>query len=280
VRIPIRNMFRYVLEDQLSVDATLPTTLKLLFFQPGRLTREYVELHIARYIHPFRLYLLASLLFFLSLSLLPRFSSLATPTAAEADSLRAAIDSVRAEGAASGDSSAVPGGRVGVTVNPTDANWAENAEVHLGNDALNAAIKAKLVKLGAMDSKEALRTVSAEFVRQSPKVMFLVLPLYALLLKVLYARRDYFYAEHFAFALHVHAFTFFLLFLWLILHRLPFVTAAVWLWLPFYSLFAMKRFYRQGWLKTFLKWTILGWSYVFVVCLGLIVGLLLTIASV
>src|SRR6185436_10009312 len=128
--------------------------------------------------------------------------------------------------------------------------------------------------------QEAVRSFVAEFLRKAPTVMFFLLPIYAILLKILYVRRDYFYAEHVAFALHVHAFTFFLLFFWLVLKWIPYVSAIVWLWLPFYSLFAMKRFYGQGWVRTTLKWTVLGWSYFFVVCMGLIALFVVTLVTV
>jgi hypothetical protein len=280
VRKPVRGMVRELLEDQLSVDAALPRTLKLLFLRPGQLTREYVQLHIARFVHPLRLYLLASLLFFLTLSVLSRFATAEMPTGAAADSIRAAIDSVRAESAANGDSTGAIPGRVGVSIDPTNESWAESAQVHTGSARLDEAIKNKLRRLEAMPPGEAMRSFIAEFLRQAPTVMFLILPIYALLLKILYVRRDYFYAEHFAFALHIHAFTYLLLFLWLLLRSLPLVTAAVMIWLPVYAWLAMKRFYGQGWIKTTLKWSALAWSYLFVVSMGMIAGFVLVILSV
>src|SRR5690606_36272091 len=43
---------------------------------------------------------------------------------------------------------------------------------------------------------------------QLPTVMFLLLPVFALLLKGFYLRRDWYYSEHLVFALHTHAFAF------------------------------------------------------------------------
>jgi hypothetical protein len=69
--VSVRNMLMDALEDQLSVNSALPRTLAGLLFRPGFLTREYVEGRIVRYIAPFRLYLVTSVLFFLGLSLTP-----------------------------------------------------------------------------------------------------------------------------------------------------------------------------------------------------------------
>ena len=49
---------RDALTDELSLEARLPRTLGALLFRPGFLTREYFAGRIARYVLPFRLYLL------------------------------------------------------------------------------------------------------------------------------------------------------------------------------------------------------------------------------
>src|SRR5688500_17610765 len=71
VAISLRRMLMEALEDQLSLNSTLPRTLGALFFRPGHLTREYVQGRIVRYIPPFRLYLVSSLLFFILIPLVP-----------------------------------------------------------------------------------------------------------------------------------------------------------------------------------------------------------------
>jgi hypothetical protein len=82
-------------------------------------------------------------------------------------------------------------------------------------------------------------------------------------------RRDRYYAEHFVFALHLHAF-FFMVFILMFL--LPWAQAKTLLlvWMVAYTWLAMKRVYRQGWFRTTLKWAVLGWSYGFVLALGLL----------
>ena len=67
VRVSLRRMLLEALDDQFSLNSALPRTLQALFFKPGHLTREYMEGRIARYIPPFRLYLISSVIFFLIL---------------------------------------------------------------------------------------------------------------------------------------------------------------------------------------------------------------------
>ena len=68
------------------------------------------------------------------------------------------------------------------------------------------------MRSGALDGISGARTDSEradnliEFLRSAvgyvPTVLFLILPVFALLLKLLYVRRGWFYSEHVVFALH------------------------------------------------------------------------------
>ena len=153
-----------------------------------------------------------------------------------------------------------------------------------------------MVRSGALRRLEAARSgdeaaeAGAAFARDSigqiPTVLFLILPVFALLLKGLYARRGWYYAEHLVFGLHTHAFAF--LAFTLIVLLLTVAPGATWarvtanvlflLVIPLYFLLAQKRVYRQGWVKTILKSLVLGWVYLFVLIFGL-VGVLFLAAA-
>jgi len=92
-------------------------------------------------------------------------------------------------------------------------------------------------------------------------MMFLLLPFFALILKILYVRRRWYYAEHFIFALHIHAFVFAL---FLMMLAMPSGLPPTWmlvLWGMVYVLLAMRRVYQQGWIRTGLKYTMLAGAY-------------------
>ena len=116
-----------------------------------------------------------------------------------------------------------------------------------------------------------------------PSTLFVLLPVFALMLKLLYAFRRRLYMEHLIVALHSHAFlclTLLLVFLvmalrdWLApatgaLHAaLGLVEAALFVWMPVYLLLMQKRVYRQGWLATSFKYCVLGVSYFILLSLG------------
>ncbi|MDH7453049.1 DUF3667 domain-containing protein [Luteimonas composti] len=116
-----------------------------------------------------------------------------------------------------------------------------------------------------------------------PSTLFVLLPLFALMLKVAYVFKRRLYMEHLIVALHSHAFlcmALLLLFLtmglehWLAASRpglqamFKLVEAAIWCWMPLYLLLMQKRVYGQGWLMTLLKFGVIGVCYSILLSLG------------
>lgn len=64
---PIWTLTKDVLSDAFSLDGRIARTLPKLMFAPGYVTRAYLEGKRARFVPPFRLFLLASLIFFFTL---------------------------------------------------------------------------------------------------------------------------------------------------------------------------------------------------------------------
>lgn len=109
-----------------------------------------------------------------------------------------------------------------------------------------------------------------------PQTMFVLMPIFALLLKLLYLFRRLLYIEHLIVVLHSHAFLFlslllgtgiYLLSTWLTPYAGWIHTPLHWLivglciWAPIYLLIMQKRIYRQGWPMTILKYWVIGWCY-------------------
>ena len=99
-----------------------------------------------------------------------------------------------------------------------------------------------------------------------PKMMFFLLPAFAVALKLLYLRRKRLYVEHLIFLLHVHAFAFLLLAPLMLIHP-DWLLVLVSLILPVYVYAAMRVVYKQGWVKTFIKFTLLAFGYVLLLSL-------------
>ncbi|NJD31231.1 MAG: DUF4286 family protein [Gammaproteobacteria bacterium] len=114
----------------------------------------------------------------------------------------------------------------------------------------------------------------------TPKMMFIFLPLIAAVMYLLYIGSGRYYVEHLLFVVHYHAFFFLGGLVILIVERggglAPgtafekgataaggLLTAAFVIYAPIYLYLAMRRVYGQGWFVTLLKYSTLGVAYLF-----------------
>jgi hypothetical protein len=94
-------------------------------------------------------------------------------------------------------------------------------------------------------------------------MLLVLMPLMALVLKLLYIRKPFLYYEHFVFNLHVHAALFTTVFLCLAFSK----STPVWLIIigalitMFYPFLAMMRVYKQGFWKTSIKYFLMSIAY-------------------
>ena len=115
------------------------------------------------------------------------------------------------------------------------------------------------------------------FLDNFSKVLFYLLPVFALLLKLFYIRRDFFYSEHLVFSIYYYNFFYFAASLMLLFNQiswLGWLSTLTGFWIYFYLLFAMKRMYGQSWLKTIAKFTLFSFSFMLFLGVGLAVSAL------
>lgn len=291
--VSMRRLVGEVIEDHLSLSGALPRTLVNLLARPGFLTAEYAAERIARYVAPFRLYLLASLTFFLTLTWVTDTdgpaavahadgADAAAYTAAEAGADAGADVAAESEGAAgekaagiTGDSAAVPAERRRSDSTSVVLPFTDPANVPAWQRPLALRMARQQERLNAMGPEAVRAAFIAGLERNAPKAAFVALPLFALLLKLLYIRRRRMYVEHFVFALHFHAFAFLVATAMLLVPGGG-VSGLLWLWLVGYLWWAMRRVYRQGWVRTTLKFSVLTGVYFVLLTFVIVVGVLIT----
>lgn len=118
------------------------------------------------------------------------------------------------------------------------------------------------------------------FLASVPSALFVLVPLFALLLRVLYLGSGRVYLEHLVVALYSHAFLCLDLLVVLLLSMIKgwaaphagFVGTALGgveglllAWMPVYLLLMQKRVYGQGWPMTTVKYLVVGWVYAWLV---------------
>jgi hypothetical protein len=104
--------------------------------------------------------------------------------------------------------------------------------------------------------------VSENFEHSIPKLMFILLPVFALFIYWLHSRKKYYYAQHIIFSIHFHSFVFFLLLFRTLLNLIPagdlfetIFASATWIISFVYLVISLKNVYQEsvGWslLKAF-----------------------------
>jgi hypothetical protein len=166
--------------------------------------------------------------------------------------------------------------------NPLTFGWLSDS----ANADLNDLIERTVLNIDKVE-EDPQRLLSA-FLDVMPQTMFVLLPLFALLLKLTYLFKRRLYVEHLIVALHSHSFMFmsFLLLLGFSLLGgwLPFLEAttsaisiAIAVWIPIYLFLMQKRVYAQGWIMTSLKYALIGWVYIFLITFGMVGALLISL---
>lgn len=263
-------LLRDAIEDQFAINSALPRTLGALVLRPGLLTAEYLAGRIARYIPPVRLYLVASVLFFLLLSLSSFLRSESGPVG---DGAIGSTEDLQVLDVRILDDGAYFGVQTDTETAPdTVIVW-----LNLGHDRINERAAARIRELGGASPGQIGRAVATAALGRAPAGMFVLLPVFALLLKLAYARSGRFYVQHFIFALHTHAFAFLLLTLSLPFADTP-VQGLVLLWIAAYSFLAMRRVYQGRFLGTFVRF--LGLAFAYTMLLSVVMMGVVTVAIV
>jgi len=157
------------------------------------------------------------------------------------------------------------------------------------NDWLNAQIgraRDNISRMGTDSSRYKDALLGAV-----PSTLFLLLPVFALMLKVAYVFKRRLYMEHLIVALHSHAFLcldLLLVFGVIALDRvvapdsladglLRLLEVLLFGWMALYLLIMQKRVYQQGWFMTVVKYCALGFCYCVLLSIGIAFTALLSL---
>ncbi len=310
-------------------DARLWQTLLPLWFKPGRLTQRYVSGHRAPYVPALRLYLFSSIIAFLVFAkLIPtndiQFNNAdgqfglqynpAEPVSADVTAALKQLQTIDGElaavtkpvsGAASAASDVVLSGKV-----PQPEPVVATAPDKTARQATTPSATPTPVKLLELDGDQDIESLIeqlfdgklarlkdnpqlavSKFFSLAPQMMFLLLPLFALLLKLLYIRNNRFYMEHLLLCLHSHSAMLHMFIAFTLLTYMASLTSTIgWLqqscsnlalailwYMLVYLLLSQKVFYGQGWRKTLVKFCIFSISYIVLLSFALLVVLLLSL---
>lgn len=296
------HLVTHFFNDITHFDGKFFQTLKYLVARPGFVSKEYMLGRRMSYLNPIRMYIFTSAIFFLiffSLNdfdannmetkfkgkALSQINSMDSASFAEftsdlnggdpltRDEFQKYMDTVRRNGfkitpnkyrdKAEYDSALKAG---------KDHNWFERTLTYKQIE-LNEKYKGDNSKIQA----SFINAIMHSF----PQMLFVSLPLFALMLQLLYLRRkNFYYANHAIFSVHLYIFIFIVLLAIIGLAQLRNYTGWSWLnwfvgiaylYIFYYEYKAMRNFYKQRRGKTFLKYILLNTMLLFLVTLLFVV---------
>ncbi len=274
--ISLWELIRDAFGDLFELDSRLWQTLVPLLVRPGKLTFDYLQGKRARFMPPFRMYLVLSLLFFLVAFFNPReeFAIFYEPSQEEVTDDGPDMDVSFA----------------GEDLDESECDWEiddieewpEFFQRRLTEERVNRICE----KMQADDGASLLESLLDNI----PAALIILLPLMALALKILYPLSRRYYVEHLLFFVHFHAFFFLILTLQILWDRLigalglheaigvlPIVAASF--YIPIYLFKAMRRVYGQGFFMTFFKYVVMLVVYTAGFGLTMLFAFLIAIAA-
>ncbi len=296
-RLTIGELLHEFSDAIFNVDSQIFRTLAALFI-PGKLTLEYFKGRHKRYVHPIRLFLVVTVALIAAITFtikdkdinieqwgdkvekgyerhlfLSDFDTTKANTAAYFKNplVDAALDSLSKNLVQKRDSSykdSLDLSQVFSFFGEKYPQIARKDYVELPVDSLlkKYRIEGFLRKMAFQQQLKFLKQGNnfiPYIIGNASWMALLMMPFLALILKIFYIRRKYYYVEHLIFSFQMHAFVF-LMAIFLILFTkhfsgwiIPVIIGGV----AFYLLVSMKRVYQQKWWKTILKFGLVNLMY-------------------
>lgn len=239
-----------LLSSFFSYDSKFNRTIQPLLFKPGFLSVQFIAGRRARFLTPFRLYLFTSVICFLMLSLQNRMNDDGVEIQLGAsDAVQNVDEKIGSE----------------ANSNELDVNIAGVSE------SVNDYIEQQASKLVGLTSGQLLELAFNTL----PTMMLVLLPILALLMKLLYFGSRRYYVEHLIVVLHSQSFLFIMFTLLGLIEMLgksllvnsDWITSVsgtlLLLWAFAYIPLMLKRVYQQSRAVTLMKYAVLLVSYFF-----------------
>jgi hypothetical protein len=273
------HLVTHFFNDITHFDGKFFTTAGLLLRKPGKLSAEYMQGRRMTYLNPIRMYVFTSFLFFLIFFNLFNVNNWdlgsnreqnADSTSLTGNQFRDSIMNELRRDSVIGTNNIPMASRVSRSY--SSAKLYDSVQSALPENERDGWLERQIMYRKIRASNESggeenwVRNLLDKFFHSFPYLLFVSLPLFALFLKLLYIRRkEYYFADHGIFLVHLYIFTFVIILITIGLSKLgDYTDWSIFDWIVglllaygiYYAIVAMKRFYKQGWTKTILKFFI------------------------
>lgn len=189
----------------------------------------------------------------------------------EGDSVKTAVAALEEALSTDSSSSGKKRERISTNINHYETVEEFDAKQQLLPDSLRfhgaeKIIYRRIISIRQKYGTNATKAIIEIFKHNVPKLMFILLPIFALFMTWMYRGRKWLYADHAIFAIHLHTFAFIIglagLILEAVFHNDVFMTIGWWL-IFIYLVLALWNNYGQSFRKSLLKGILLGIAYLF-----------------
>jgi len=273
------GLLTHFIYDITHFDGKFFSTLKYLLFKPGFLSYEYLRGRRASYLNPIRMYVFTSAIFFVIYFSFVRVNDATTENLNEAQVKPAGVsDTISGVEKDTGVTKFKVAFFNADDVEPTQAAY-DSAQQKL-TPVKRDGWFVRLLRHKAIDinnnfknknKEEVKHELLEKFMHHVPQMMFVSLPLAALILQLLYVRRkNFYYVDHLIFTVHLYIAAYILLlfsYLFSYLEKLTdfsvfaFLDSLTIIAIFFYIYKAMRSFYQQRRAKTVFKFLLLNFTY-------------------
>lgn len=260
--LTLKYFIHEFLNNYFSFDSKFFNTLVPLFSKPAFLSLEFIAGRRVRYINPIQLFVFISFLYFLvdSLMFLKEDGAEKTYVMQNENGQKVTVDSLDME-----------------LFNPDALDMDKGStQSESGVETFIKDFVLKAQKFNELDRDEQNERIN-ELISY---FIFILTPLFALLLGWFFGKRDRHYLENLIFALHVHAFYFFIAIVFMVFDRLIPKSFDDLLFIGIivvYLLLALKKFYSRKWKSTVFRLIGLGAIYGFMVMVCFLCSVILSI---
>lgn len=347
---PLKNIVHDFLDTVFEYDSRIWRTLLPLYLLPGKITRDYLAGRRMRFVLPFRLFFVLTVVTFLVLQWRLGDTSLdfggggaidRAESVAELDDVLAELRERFAETRreleadpqrAYGLGGVIAAERAVEASAERRRSWLEERDAALAEDrapppepprtswSVSSSDLLETTEDGTLEVPEWLPEAAQDQLRRwvergirnlqrldeepdrlirrffslLPPVLFVLMPLFALLLKIFYLFHGRLYMEHLVVALHAHSFLGMAVLMALALGGLQqwlangsgflagmfaWLAAAAWWWIPIYLYVMQRRVYEQGWAFTAVKFFLIGLTYAIMLVVATVIAVVISVVT-
>lgn len=280
-RQDLGDLFINFISSFYSFESKFFKTFQYLLFKPGKIVADYNAGKRESFYHPARMYVFLSFIFFLLFSTVfttdeMNFNGDGKPLSAEDSVKLDSLTNLGDGGLKVGYQSVEEGTGTKEAKTLAQYDSIQNALPEDKRDNFIARYferkSREIEEREGANEGELTRTFLNDMIENTPRMIFILMPLFALLLKLFYIRRDFFYSEHLIFTIFFYDFIYLIGSLIILVSKVEWLwwlQAALYCWIFIYLYKSMRKVYKQRRAKTVIKFLLLNFLFLFCVALGI-----------